>query len=211
MNLQNKLKNNAETATAKNFCVLTVVFLFACLFQTACGEQQQSVKTENEANAKVNKTADSAANDLKTPAKNDVSGKTNSTPQPLVTTAEKRLIGTIKAKAEDGYGCYFVPPADVDKISSKRNYLLLVDDDDTALMNIDGRDVKLKPGKSAEAKRSAGKKFVWNFSSEEVKVELSLTETETSNEGENSHYDAVIKIQKGATIESVKAKGFCGG
>lgn len=132
----------------------------------------------------------------------------------LATAAQKRtvqapLVGTFKVKL-DGFGCYFVPPEDIDKRSDLRRYLFTDDDDGVGTMKIAGRSVRLKIERAYEVK-SRNKKFVWIYADGNTKVRFDLTQTETTNEGSNVHYDAVITVQKGAQKRSIKAKGFCGG
>lgn len=123
-------------------------------------------------------------------------------------SAQKSLIGVVEAPPEGGFGCYFVMPADIDKASDERRYLFLDDEDGNALMNIGGSDMKLTRNKSSQNGKN---KSVWTFSAGKVKVTLNLTQTKTTNDGENTYFDALIKAVKGAQTQSIRAKGFCGG
>lgn len=125
--------------------------------------------------------------------------------------AQNSLVGTIKTPPS-GFGCYFVPPADINKDSTERRYLFIVEDAGGGLMNVGGSDLSLANEKSYSIKSLKGKKrFVWTFGGSGVKTTINLTQTKTSNDGENTHFDAVIKVSKGSRTQSIQAKGFCGG
>lgn len=121
--------------------------------------------------------------------------------------AQKSLIGIVE-KPPEGFGCYFVMPADINKTSDKRRYLFIGEDDGSGLMNIGGSDLKLTRGKSSQNGKN---KSVLTYSTGKVKVTLNLTQTKTTNDGADTHFDALIKAVKGAQTQSIRAKGFCGG
>lgn len=125
---------------------------------------------------------------------------------------KEKLIGFLDTANALGFGCYFVPPADFEKISTERRYLFLLDDDGKGLINVGGEDLKLKPEKSYEIKPRNGKKrFVWNYGFGNVKAVFNLTQINTANDGSDTYFDAVITVTKASQKQSIQAKGFCGG
>lgn len=189
--------------------VASVIISGGCARQSASEEKSYSNPAASPQEVKT--AAPESAAEAPTPVKKD-SAKSTGEKTDQTGAAGNSLIGVIKTPPEDGFGCYLVLPADIDKTSDKRRYLLVVEDDGSGLMNVGGSDTRLKNEKSSEVKSSGGKKrFVWIYSANAVKVTVNLTQTKTSNDGENTHFDAVIKADKDGRTQSMQAKGFCGG
>ena len=87
----------------------------------------------------------------------------------------------------------------------------MIYDDGSGLMNLDGDDRKLTRLNPNSSDTGKGKKAVWIFSVNDYKVTLNLTITGTSNDGENTNLNAVVKVVKNGVEQTVAAKGFCGG
>ena len=159
-----------------------------------------------------------------TPAKNQVLPPvTTNTAQPTKSAEDNRennrkvtsptsIIGNIIKPTEIGVGCYFVPPADINKSSDERRYLVLIDDDGNGLINLDGEDRQMIRQKSEQTNQPKGKKEVlWLFSAGKFKIKLNLKITGTSNDDENTHFNATIEVNKDERKQTLAAKGFCGG
>lgn len=121
------------------------------------------------------------------------------------------IVGTLTTRAEAGFGCYFVLPADWNKESSKRRYIFY-DNEIGGKMNVGGKDVLLENTKSYETKPlGKRKRFVWILEGEDVKARFDLTVIKETNEGANVSYDALINVSASGRKQTLRAKGFCGG
>ena len=88
--------------------------------------------------------------------------------------------------------------------------------DDNAIMNLDGKDTKLKPVSHREAKdaHKKGGRSTWNYAAKGTRVRVDFVFTGTcppEQEGcEIEFYDATITVSRGLGKQVVKAKGSCG-
>ncbi|MGI9034985.1 MAG: hypothetical protein ACR2GD_02985 [Pyrinomonadaceae bacterium] len=131
-------------------------------------------------------------------------------------TGQASLVGTIKQRPEDGYGCYAVLPKDWDAEWDKRPYIFYITDNggvtpDNGKMNIEGKDVKLKVKSQTEKKEEGGKTYVdWVYENENVRAHF---EMEISERLDSSAvvYDGRVIVSTYSKMQTVQIKAFCGG
>ncbi|MBS1811878.1 MAG: hypothetical protein JST84_27200 [Acidobacteria bacterium] len=124
-------------------------------------------------------------------------------------------IGFIKNRGEfDGCGCSLWLATDRKQRESR---LVFVDDlGETALMNIDGKDVKLPHLRHYErqAKLKVGDKSWWEYQKNDLKVRLDFVVTKVCPPKDEScevtHYNAQLSVTRGAQKQILKTKGTCG-
>ena len=144
-----------------------------------------------------------------------------STPAPSLQRASggsvpsARLIETVNKVAE-GCGCYFRPAGE--DASSKR-YIFFEDASEGApLMNIGGRDVRLRLISSTEPVGGVGRKgerFSRRYAAGDIKIRMYFVATSVCPGPYNpecvaNSYDVTVWASKGARRQTVKAEGGCG-
>ncbi len=121
-------------------------------------------------------------------------------------------VGTIKDQSRlDGCGCYF------NFASDRRERCVLYADlaDGPALMNIDGRDVRLSLAKRlAPASERVGSRSTEIYQAPGIKVTaryVTIAMCAPSDENcESISYDATFTVIKGKRQQTVKLEGVCG-
>ena len=114
----------------------------------------------------------------------------------------------------DGAGCSLWLPAD--HSHSDRRYIFISDLDDHAIMNINGRDVQLKPAGSTERKSEAkkGDRTIYRYRGDGVEVVVNYTVTGVCAPNDESceatKYGAAITVTSGSAKRVVAAQGVCG-
>jgi hypothetical protein len=128
---------------------------------------------------------------------------------------KKSLIGPIKDEShEDTCGCRFGYPSKPNR--SFPGYLFLTSYDiETAWMNIDGEDVKLRLAHTTELKRArVGGRFSSIYVASGIKVLIVYTITSLcipySPNCEMVGYKARVNVSKGARRQSLRLEGACG-
>jgi hypothetical protein len=124
-------------------------------------------------------------------------------------------IGMVKDTAafKDG-GCSLQLPADAKKQNER--YVFMSDLDDNAVMNLDGRDTKLKPVSHREPKGDPrkGDRSTWSYAARGTSVRVDFVVTKAcgpNDEGcEAWSNDATITVIRGPDKQVVEAKGMCG-
>ena len=137
------------------------------------------------------------------------------------TTAQSHVAPTLikvgivrDAASFDGAGCSLQLPADYKKQNER--YIFMSDLEDNAIMNIDGKDTKLKPVSHREPKGDSkkGDRSTWNYAAKGTKVRVDFVVAGVcapNDEGcESASYDATITVIRGSGKQVVKAKGECG-
>ena len=126
-----------------------------------------------------------------------------------------RLIGHI-SKVADDCGCYFRSAGEG---ASSERYIFFEDASEEApLMNIGGRDVRLRLISSTERPggvRRKGERFSRRYASGDIKIRMSFVATRVcpspyDPECAANHYDVTLTASKGARRQTVKAVGGCG-
>lgn len=136
-------------------------------------------------------------------------------------TRPQRLVGILKNNAvADGCGCYFKfrgTPENAERyifFSSIEN-----DGNQTAWMNIDGQDVKLKLEKKSgrwgtEQDERVGSRSTVKYVGTDVIVNGTYITTRicarNDEDCESTDYNVTFVVKKGARSQVVKAKGGCG-
>jgi hypothetical protein len=125
-------------------------------------------------------------------------------------------VGIVKdtSSFEEG-GCSLQLPADQKKESQR--YVFMSDlENDHAVINVDGKDLKLKPVSHREPKGEPkkGDRSTFNYAGKETAVRVDFVATEVcspNDEGcEATSYDATITVIRGLARQVVKVKGMCG-
>lgn len=125
-------------------------------------------------------------------------------------------IANIKnASAVDGCGCYFQFPAEWKQKRSDKYIFMEGIDDEGAWMNIDGRDVNLKPVvTSNESDGGVGARSYKTYKANGIIVRVDFVVTRICKPGdehcESTDYDATFTVTKGGRKRVIKAKGVCG-
>jgi hypothetical protein len=136
----------------------------------------------------------------------------------MVAGQKSQLIGNIKnSKVVDGCGCYFQFPAESKKKGSKL-FVFWSESDEEALMNIDGRDEKLKLVNATEPKGGfkVGARTSMKYTNSDRSVTIIMDRVITrvcpkdDEDCEFIGYDATITITKGDLKQEVKVTGGCG-
>ncbi|MEP6920467.1 MAG: hypothetical protein ABI967_05020 [bacterium] len=133
------------------------------------------------------------------------------------TASKQRLVGNLRNKRlVDGCGCYFQFPG------SKKNsedYLFvssLEENEKTAWMNIDGRDVKLRLVREVAGKgrERVGSRSSKSFTGGDVTVMSTYVATRVCAYNDESceatDYAAIFVVRKSNRVQTVKAVGGCG-
>lgn len=126
-----------------------------------------------------------------------------------------RLIGNVTRVADD-CGCYFRA---ANKNSSVERYIFFEDASEGApVMNISGRDVRLRlvsSTESPEANRRKGSRSSRRYAARDIKVLMDLVATSVcppayDPECAGESYDVRLTVIKGARRQTIKAVGGCG-
>jgi hypothetical protein len=118
----------------------------------------------------------------------------------IAITQKTPLVGAIQSKLESGCGCYF-SFADGSKNKNKPVFSYLFSDTPSAIMNIDGQDIKLigKNKKGFKVER-----WVYND------ILVTITSSLVKSEYEGGSYKAKIVVKRGYKSSIIKATGYCG-
>ncbi len=103
-------------------------------------------------------------------------------------------VDTIKQKIESGCGCGFSLS---DKYRRSQGLIFSSGEGDTAIMNIDGRDVRLQKNSKLES-----------YSNDSISVVLDLKLTKKDYEAND--YIGKIKVKRSGKITTLKVIGTCG-
>jgi len=126
------------------------------------------------------------------------------------------LIRNVSGAGEvQGCGCYFQFPSEG---RNSTRYLFFEDfSEESPLMNIDGKDVRLKLVNSSEPADGIAKKgerFSRNYVSGDVRVRVDFVTTSVCAPGdeacESTGYAVTVTVVKGGRKQTVKAVGGCG-
>lgn len=126
-----------------------------------------------------------------------------------------RLIGSVRRVA-DGCGCYFRA---ANKNSSVERYIFFEDASEGApVINISGRDVKLRlvsSTESPEGGKKKGSRSSRRYVARDIKVRLDLVATSVcppayDRKCAGESYDVRLTVIKGARRQTIKAVGGCG-
>ena len=126
-----------------------------------------------------------------------------------------RLMGTVN-KVANGCGCYFRP---VGEDASSNRYIFFEDASEGApLMNIGGRDVRLRLISSTEPPGGVGRKgerFSRRYAAGNIKIRMSFVATSVcpgsyDPECVGNSYDVTLTASKDTRRQTVKAEGGCG-
>jgi len=137
---------------------------------------------------------------------------------PAQTASKRGLVGNLKNKVVDGCGCYFKFRGTPRNAERYIFFSSIEEDQKTASMNIDGRDVKLtlekeEGPKGKEQERLAARSTA-RFVAGDIKVSATYIVTrvcKASDENcESTEYDATFVVRKDAKSQVVKAAGSCG-
>jgi hypothetical protein len=123
-------------------------------------------------------------------------------------------IGFVKdSHSMDGAGCSLQLPADYRKHNERYVFL---SDYDNALVNIDGKDTRLKlvDYHEPEGEAKKGDRSTWNYADAEIGVRVDYIVTGVCDPGDEAcevtFYDATITVTRGARKAVVRVKGDCG-
>ena len=126
-----------------------------------------------------------------------------------------RLIGTVNKVADD-CGCYFRRAGED---ASSERYIFFEDASEGApLMNIGGRDVRLRLISSTEPPGgvgSKGERFSRKYAAGDIKIHMSFVATGVcpgpyDPECVANSYDVTVTASRGARRQTVRAEGGCG-
>jgi len=125
-------------------------------------------------------------------------------------------VGFIKNKDSflDGGGCSLQLPTDYKKHNER--YIFLSDVEDHAVINIEGKDTKLKLVSRQEPKGEPkrGDRSKWIYAGNETKVQVDFVVTggcDPNDEGcEVIFYDATITVTRDQVNQVIRVKGVCG-
>jgi hypothetical protein len=124
-------------------------------------------------------------------------------------------VGIVKNTASFGDGgCSLQLPADSKK--NNERYVFMSDFDDNAIMNIDGKDTRLKAVShhEPEGEPKKGDRSTWNYASKGATVRVDFVAIgvcSPNDEGcEATSYNATITVIRGPGKQIVKATGMCG-
>jgi hypothetical protein len=140
-----------------------------------------------------------------------------SLPTSFAQTASKRaLVGNVKRSGIEGCGCYFRfrgTSGDVEQYMFVEN---IEENDKTAWMNIEGRDVQLKLVKERNpgGREVVGSKWTRTFAANNIVASSTYIATRVCDRDdescESTDYSATFVIKKGRRVQTVKALGTCG-
>jgi hypothetical protein len=133
-------------------------------------------------------------------------------------TASKRgMVANLEnQRVADGCGCYFRfrgTPVTADQYMF---FSSIEDDEKSAWMNIDGRDVKLQLTKKVDAPRGerVGMRSTRRYEAEDVFVDATYVVTRVCRRNdescESTGYAATFVLRKGSKRQLAKAVGSCG-
>jgi len=134
-------------------------------------------------------------------------------------TASKRgLVANLKNTAVDGCGCYFRFRGTARNAERYIFFSSIEEDQKTAWMNIDGRDVKLtlekEEGLKGKEQEQVGARSTARFAAGDIKVSATYIVTRVCDANdescESTEYEATFVVRKGARSQGVKAAGSCG-
>jgi hypothetical protein len=115
----------------------------------------------------------------------------------------------------DGCGCYFQLPAEWKQKQSDKYVFMEGIDDEGAWMNIERKDVNLKPvGSGNESVWGVGARSYKRYKANGIAVRIDLVVTRICRPGdeqcESTDYDATFRVTKAGRTRVIKAKGVCG-
>ncbi len=132
-------------------------------------------------------------------------------------SAQSRLVGVLRStESVDGCGCYISFSKADDKA---RRYIFFASDEEgnkDALMNIDGRDIRLRFVNqiNPKAKIRLGSRYISRYESGNITVEVVRTIIwlcPPKDEGcEIARFSVTLTVRKGNSTQIVKAFGVCG-
>lgn len=130
--------------------------------------------------------------------------------------SRKSMVGNIKDdRAIEGCGCYFSHPSE-DKKRFPR-YLFFADiDEENGLMNIDGRDVRLKLVRSTKprGRERIGSRLTRTYTADGIQVSVVYVTTRLCKPNdencESTDYDATFTVTSSGRKETLRLKGGCG-
>lgn len=102
---------------------------------------------------------------------------------------------------------------------SRERYIFfssIEDDDKTAWMDVDGKDIKLKLVKSSESKRRerVGTRSSMTYAAGDLTVSITLVATRVSKPNdencESTDYKATFRLKRGTERRVIGAVGWCG-
>lgn len=142
-------------------------------------------------------------------------GTTQEGASPAKAPLPPRVANIRDAGVVDGCGCYFQFPAEWKKKPSDKYVFMEGIDDEGAWMNIDGKDVNLKPvGSTNESVFAVGARSSKRYKANGVAVRVDLVVTRVCRPGdeqcESTDYDATFTVTKAGRKRVIKAKGVCG-
>ena len=137
---------------------------------------------------------------------------------PAQTASKRGLVANLKNTAADGCGCYFRFRGTPRNAERYIFFSSIEEDQKTASMNIDGRDVKLtlekEEGLKGKEQERVGSRSTATFSNSDIKVSATYVVTRVcpprDESCESTNYDATFVVKKGAKSQIVKAIGSCG-
>lgn len=125
-------------------------------------------------------------------------------------------VSNIKQKGIEGCGCGFQLSSEARNNYSQK-MIFFSEDNKTALMNIDGKDVKLKLSKAGARPKNEkkGSRFYEEYKTGTTTVRLDYLTTFTCAESSNEdceafNYNVTITVTKGNLRKVVKTSGACG-
>jgi hypothetical protein len=124
-------------------------------------------------------------------------------------------VGIVRDPAAfDGPGCSLQLPADYKRQNER--YVFLSDYEDNAVININGKDIKLKhvSHREPEGDPKKGDRSTWNYAGKGTTVRVDFVATGVCDPNDEScevtYYDATITVTQGKAKRVTKVTGLCG-
>lgn len=200
-----------EHAIVFSMLLLITVMQLNCAENT--GNQVSNIKTPTTVNAPTVTPTPSAS---PSPSPSISPSATPTASQPIPNSTGANIAATIKDRSvADDCGCYFHVPGK-DAYFDDGPLVLFFDIDYVAVMNLDGKDVKLKlvsnSGELESEKIGSKSQFVFAIDLTKVTIDRVLTKNcDQEGEGCESYgYMATITVQKGNEKQVFKSNGTCG-
>lgn len=134
-------------------------------------------------------------------------------------TRREPLVGNVKDNSlAEGCGCYIKFRNTPEKADRYILFSSIEDDNTTAWMNIDGRDVKLKLekiiGPFGTERERVGSRSILKYRAGDITVTGTYVDTKecapNDENCESTQYSVTFVVKKGSKSQVVKAKGSCG-